>query len=137
MILYRHLVPAGRDEPLGQPAGGRVGRLEPDRARVADPDRHPVESDRAAHRHGAAPATPRGQDSRQATTRQPQTYQTNSERGRATDARSIQAGTFIAKPFTEYAEADFAGILSVNLVGFFHVTQRALPRCSCGAAAAS
>src|SRR5260370_338313 len=28
------------------------------------------------------------------------------------------AGVFIAKPFTEYTEADFAGVLSVNLAGF-------------------
>jgi NAD(P)-dependent dehydrogenase (short-subunit alcohol dehydrogenase family) len=36
------------------------------------------------------------------------------------------AGIFIAKPFTEYTEADFAKLLSVNLAGFFHVTQRAV-----------
>jgi NAD(P)-dependent dehydrogenase (short-subunit alcohol dehydrogenase family) len=36
------------------------------------------------------------------------------------------AGIFIAKPFTEYTEADFAGVLSVNLAGFFHVSQRAV-----------
>jgi len=36
------------------------------------------------------------------------------------------AGIFIAKPFVEYTEADFAGVLSVNLAGFFHVTQRAV-----------
>jgi NAD(P)-dependent dehydrogenase (short-subunit alcohol dehydrogenase family) len=36
------------------------------------------------------------------------------------------AGVFVAKPFTEYTEADFAGVLSVNLAGFFHVTQRAV-----------
>ena len=36
------------------------------------------------------------------------------------------AGIFIAKPFTEYTEADFAAALSVNLGGFFHVTQRAI-----------
>src|SRR5207244_5444837 len=33
------------------------------------------------------------------------------------------AGIFIAKPFTEYTEADFAAVLSVNLAGFFHVSQ--------------
>ena len=33
---------------------------------------------------------------------------------------------FIARPFTEYTEADFAGVLSVNLAGFFHVSQRAI-----------
>jgi len=36
------------------------------------------------------------------------------------------AGIFIAKPFTEYTEADFAKMLSVNLAGFFHVSQRAI-----------
>src|SRR4051812_35508004 len=36
------------------------------------------------------------------------------------------AGIFIAKPFTEYTEADFANVLSVNLAGFFHVSQRAV-----------
>jgi NAD(P)-dependent dehydrogenase (short-subunit alcohol dehydrogenase family) len=36
------------------------------------------------------------------------------------------AGMFIAKPFTEYTEADFAAKISLNLAGFFHVTQRAV-----------
>src|SRR3954453_3341529 len=36
------------------------------------------------------------------------------------------AGIFISKPFTEYTEADFAGMLSLNLAGFFHVTRRAV-----------
>ena len=36
------------------------------------------------------------------------------------------AGIFIAKPFTEYTEADYAAILGVNLTGFFHITQRAV-----------
>src|SRR5215469_16391688 len=30
------------------------------------------------------------------------------------------AGIFIAKPFTEYTEDDFAAKISVNLAGFFH-----------------
>lgn len=34
------------------------------------------------------------------------------------------AGIFIAKPFTEYTEAEFAKMLSVNLAGFFHISQR-------------
>lgn len=38
------------------------------------------------------------------------------------------AGIFIAKPFTDYTPADFAAVLSVNLAGFFHVTQRAAAR---------
>lgn len=36
------------------------------------------------------------------------------------------AGIFLAKPFTDYSEADFASALSVNVGGFFHITQRAL-----------
>jgi NAD(P)-dependent dehydrogenase (short-subunit alcohol dehydrogenase family) len=36
------------------------------------------------------------------------------------------AGIFVAKPFTEYTEADFANVMSVNLAGFFHITQRAV-----------
>jgi NAD(P)-dependent dehydrogenase (short-subunit alcohol dehydrogenase family) len=36
------------------------------------------------------------------------------------------AGIFIAKPFTEYTEADFAAKISVNLAGFFYVSQRAV-----------
>ena len=33
------------------------------------------------------------------------------------------AGIFVAKPFTRYTEADFAAVLTVNIAGFFHVTQ--------------
>jgi NAD(P)-dependent dehydrogenase (short-subunit alcohol dehydrogenase family) len=36
------------------------------------------------------------------------------------------AGVFIARPFTEYTEADFNRMLGVNLAGFFHVSQRAI-----------
>ncbi|MDQ0914941.1 SDR family NAD(P)-dependent oxidoreductase [Paenibacillus sp. V4I5] len=36
------------------------------------------------------------------------------------------AGIFMSKPFTEYSEEDFAAYLSTNVVGFFHVTQRAV-----------
>jgi NAD(P)-dependent dehydrogenase (short-subunit alcohol dehydrogenase family) len=36
------------------------------------------------------------------------------------------AGIFIAKPFTEYTEADYAAILGVNTAGFFHITQFAI-----------
>jgi NAD(P)-dependent dehydrogenase (short-subunit alcohol dehydrogenase family) len=35
------------------------------------------------------------------------------------------AGVFIAKPFTEYSESDFATMLAVNLAGFFHLSQKA------------
>src|SRR6267142_1099357 len=34
------------------------------------------------------------------------------------------AGIFIAKPFTEFSEADFASVTAVNVAGFFHLTQR-------------
>jgi NAD(P)-dependent dehydrogenase (short-subunit alcohol dehydrogenase family) len=36
------------------------------------------------------------------------------------------AGIFVAKPFTQYTEADYASVLAVNLTGFFHVTQGAI-----------
>ena len=36
------------------------------------------------------------------------------------------AGIFISKPFTQYTEADYAAILSVNVTGFFHITQLAI-----------
>ncbi|MDR6550054.1 SDR family oxidoreductase [Paenibacillus qinlingensis] len=36
------------------------------------------------------------------------------------------AGIFIAKPFNEYTQEDFATALSTNVSGFFHVTQRAV-----------
>jgi len=36
------------------------------------------------------------------------------------------AGIFIAKPFTEYTEADYVAILGVNVAGFFHITQLAV-----------
>ncbi|SFK52932.1 SDR family NAD(P)-dependent oxidoreductase [Lysobacter sp. cf310] len=36
------------------------------------------------------------------------------------------AGIFVAKPFTQYSAEDYASVLSVNVAGFFHVTQLAL-----------
>src|SRR5246500_4844948 len=36
------------------------------------------------------------------------------------------AGVFVAKPFTEYTEADYAAILGINLSGFFRITQLAI-----------
>jgi NAD(P)-dependent dehydrogenase (short-subunit alcohol dehydrogenase family) len=36
------------------------------------------------------------------------------------------AGIFIAKPFTQYTEADYAAMLGVNLTGFFHITRLAI-----------
>lgn len=38
------------------------------------------------------------------------------------------AGIFISKPFIEYTAEDFANVLSVNLAGFFHVSQQAAAR---------
>ena len=42
------------------------------------------------------------------------------------DALVNNAGIFIAKPFISYSEADFVRMLSVNLAGFFHISQRAV-----------
>ncbi|CAB3797789.1 SDR family NAD(P)-dependent oxidoreductase [Pararobbsia alpina] len=36
------------------------------------------------------------------------------------------AGIFIAKPFTDYTDEDYAAITGVNLTGFFHITQLAI-----------
>ena len=36
------------------------------------------------------------------------------------------AGIYIGKPFTDYTVDDYTAITSVNLAGFFHVTQRAI-----------
>ena len=36
------------------------------------------------------------------------------------------AGVFIAKPFTEYTQADYDSVAGVNLSGFFHITQLAV-----------
>ena len=36
------------------------------------------------------------------------------------------AGVFVARPFTQYSEADYAAVLGVNLTGFFHITQLAI-----------
>ena len=36
------------------------------------------------------------------------------------------ASIFIAKPFTQYTEADYVAMLGVNLAGFFHITQLAI-----------
>jgi NAD(P)-dependent dehydrogenase (short-subunit alcohol dehydrogenase family) len=37
------------------------------------------------------------------------------------------AGIYIGKPFTEYTLDDYLAITSVNLAGFFHITQRTIP----------
>jgi NAD(P)-dependent dehydrogenase (short-subunit alcohol dehydrogenase family) len=36
------------------------------------------------------------------------------------------AGIFISKPFTDYTAEDFSSVMSINMSGFFHVTQRAV-----------
>ncbi len=36
------------------------------------------------------------------------------------------AGVFIGKPFTDYTPREFAAITTLNLAGFFHITQRAI-----------
>jgi NAD(P)-dependent dehydrogenase (short-subunit alcohol dehydrogenase family) len=36
------------------------------------------------------------------------------------------AGIFIAKPFTQYTEADYEAYLGTNVTGFFHMTQLAI-----------
>ena len=42
------------------------------------------------------------------------------------DSLVNNAGAFVSKPFTEYTPDDFAAIVSLNLAGFFHITQRAI-----------
>jgi NAD(P)-dependent dehydrogenase (short-subunit alcohol dehydrogenase family) len=39
---------------------------------------------------------------------------------------SYAATSSIAKPFTQYTEADYAAVLGVNIAGFFHMTQLAI-----------
>jgi NAD(P)-dependent dehydrogenase (short-subunit alcohol dehydrogenase family) len=59
-----------------------------------------------------------------------QTAETAISEGLATfgriDTLVNNAGIFIAKPFTEYTEAEYAAILDVNVSGFVHMTQRAV-----------
>ena len=50
------------------------------------------------------------------------------ERFGGADLLVNNAGVFIAKPFTDYTAEDFAGLVSTNLTGFLHVTQRAVRR---------
>jgi NAD(P)-dependent dehydrogenase (short-subunit alcohol dehydrogenase family) len=44
------------------------------------------------------------------------------------DSLVNNAGVFIGKPFTDYTAEDFAKMIGVNLAGFFHITQRAVPQ---------
>lgn len=50
------------------------------------------------------------------------------ERFGRVDTLVNNAGIFISKPFIEYSAEDFANVLSVNLAGFFHVSQQAAAR---------
>jgi NAD(P)-dependent dehydrogenase (short-subunit alcohol dehydrogenase family) len=44
------------------------------------------------------------------------------------DSLVNMAGIFISKPFTDYTLDDYHAITAVNLTGFFHITQRAVPQ---------
>ncbi|MCG7209045.1 SDR family NAD(P)-dependent oxidoreductase [Streptomyces arenae] len=37
------------------------------------------------------------------------------------------AGVFVAKPFTDYTADDYATVTGINVAGFFHLTQQAVP----------
>ncbi len=54
--------------------------------------------------------------------------QTAVERFGRVDTLINNAGVFVSKPFTEYTVADYEFVMSVNLTGFFHITQRAIAR---------
>ncbi|WER49382.1 SDR family NAD(P)-dependent oxidoreductase [Cupriavidus sp. WKF15] len=48
------------------------------------------------------------------------------ERFDRVDTLINNAGIFVAKPFTSYTDEDYAAVTSVNLSGFFHITQLAI-----------
>ncbi|MFI0264208.1 SDR family NAD(P)-dependent oxidoreductase [Streptomyces sp. NPDC017056] len=53
---------------------------------------------------------------------------TAAERFGRIDTLVNNAGTFLAKPFTDYTRDEFATVLGVNVTGFFHLTQLAVER---------
>ncbi|HEY2222253.1 SDR family NAD(P)-dependent oxidoreductase [Actinomycetospora sp.] len=50
------------------------------------------------------------------------------ERFGRVDTLVNNAGVYISKPFTDYTIDDYVAITSVNLAGFFHLTQRTIPQ---------
>ncbi|MDT0541638.1 MULTISPECIES: SDR family oxidoreductase [Streptomyces] len=50
------------------------------------------------------------------------------ERFGRVDTLVNNAGIFVAKPFTEYTQDDYATVIGVNLTGFFRITQLAVER---------
>src|SRR5262249_30810398 len=52
----------------------------------------------------------------------------------ALDLLVNNAGLFIAKPFTDYTNGDYATLVATNLAGFFHMTQHALRAMTAGQA---
>ncbi|MFD9097971.1 SDR family NAD(P)-dependent oxidoreductase [Streptomyces collinus] len=50
------------------------------------------------------------------------------ERFGRVDTLVNNAGLFVAKPFTDYTEDDYAAVTGVNLAGFFRITQPAVER---------
>ena len=50
------------------------------------------------------------------------------ERFGRVDTLINNAGIFISKPFIDYTADDFASVLSVNMAGFFHISQQAAKR---------
>ncbi|WP_119300225.1 SDR family NAD(P)-dependent oxidoreductase [Dongia deserti] len=50
------------------------------------------------------------------------------ERFGRVDTLINNAGIFVSKPFIEYTAEDFANVMSVNVAGFFHVSQQAAAR---------
>ena len=50
------------------------------------------------------------------------------ERFGRVDTLINNAGVFVSKPFIEYTAEDFANVMSVNVAGFFHISQQAAAR---------